>query len=266
LGGLAPVRWIFGWRTRRQIAEWLESVGVHFGGFENKLVLDVGSDVPGDLLTVVAEKFGPREIVGLNLATADRTISSNARMMKGDIRRTGFPDNHFDLIFSSSAFEHITGLDEAMTEMHRILKPGGFLFSHFGPIWSTSYGHHLWTIFEGRLYTYWDVVLPPYAHLLMSAAEIEALLIENGYEPHVARYLGEYVKTSTDQNQLFFEDYEAIFARGAFEILMFKGYDAPALAATYRKHADAALLERLRRAFPDRRNFFYDGITTLMRK
>jgi SAM-dependent methyltransferase len=36
-----------------------------------------------------------------------------------------FPDNYFDSIFSSEVFEHVFNLPEIITELHRVLKPGG---------------------------------------------------------------------------------------------------------------------------------------------
>jgi SAM-dependent methyltransferase len=38
-----------------------------------------------------------------------------------------FPDNHFDLIISNHAFEHLTDVVMAITECYRILKPNGRL-------------------------------------------------------------------------------------------------------------------------------------------
>lgn len=47
----------------------------------------------------------------------------------GDIRDTGFDDDHFDACFSWGAFEHFEeGLGAPLREARRILKPGGYLF------------------------------------------------------------------------------------------------------------------------------------------
>ena len=237
-----------------------------FGGFTGKTVLDVGADLSGGLLKVVDRRFAPREVVGINLAATDRKISSRARLEQGDIRSTRYADNTFDLIISVSAFEHISGLERALVEMHRILKPGGYLFSHFGPIWSTSYGHHLSTRHGLRTYTYWNVMLPPYCHLLMTAPEIESLLLARGYAQDLARAMSEYVTGSQDQNQLFFEDYERLFKESAFDMVLFKGYDVPHISRRYNAQITPALLDRLKARYPGRTQFSYDGIATLLRK
>lgn len=57
-----------------------------------------------------------------------------------------FPDASFDVIFSSNVLEHVERLDELMTEMRRVLKPGG-IGIHLLPtsswrIWATD-SHYL---------------------------------------------------------------------------------------------------------------------------
>lgn len=260
------MRWIRNRGRERQYGEWLESMAPLFGGFTGKTVLEVGADLSGNLLRVVEQRFSPREIVGINLTATNQNISSRARLEQGDIRSTSYADQTFDLIISVSAFEHITGLERALMEMHRILRPGGYVFSHFGPIWSTSYGHHLSTRYGMRNYTYWNVMLPPYCHLLMSAREIERLLVGRGYAPDLARAMSEYVTSSKDQNQLFFEDYEQLFKRSPFDIVLFKGYDVPEIAQRYNAEITPALLDQLKARFPGKTHFFYDGIATLLRK
>lgn len=60
-----------------------------------------------------------------------------------------FPDNHFDLIFSSNVLEHIGNLDRFQTEMKRVLKPSGVAI-HIVPsaswrIWTNS-THYLFQV------------------------------------------------------------------------------------------------------------------------
>ena len=249
-----------------QSQAWLERIAPQFGGFAGKVVLDVGTDLSGDMIVTLEQRFAAREVVGINLAAENTKLSSTTRLEQGNILETRYSDATFDLIVSSSAFEHITGLERAMDEMHRILKPGGYLYSHFGPIWSTTYGHHLWTTFGDRTFTYWNVTLPPYCHLLMTQPEIENFLIEHHYGQEVARHIAQYVLYSKEQNQLFFEDYARIFSQSKFEILLFKGYDYPYLANRYNAQVTPELLERLKGRYHDKSQFFYDGITTLLRK
>jgi SAM-dependent methyltransferase len=58
-----------------------------------------------------------------------QTIFPNHEFMRGDIRKTVFPAETFDLLFSWGAFEHFeNGPGECLRESFRILKPGGCLF------------------------------------------------------------------------------------------------------------------------------------------
>jgi len=42
-----------------------------------------------------------------------------------------FPDGYFDLVISNQVFEHVEDLDKVLSEIHRILKPGGATLNLF---------------------------------------------------------------------------------------------------------------------------------------
>lgn len=44
-----------------------------------------------------------------------------------DMTALDFPESSFDLVCSADAIEHVEGLDKALSEMKRVLKPGGHL-------------------------------------------------------------------------------------------------------------------------------------------
>lgn len=52
------------------------------------------------------------------------------------------PDASFDLIVSWSAMEHIPNPGTVFKECLRVLKPGGYLFWRFGPLYYTAWGYH----------------------------------------------------------------------------------------------------------------------------
>jgi ubiquinone biosynthesis O-methyltransferase len=45
----------------------------------------------------------------------------------GSALQLPFPDNTFDAVVASDVFEHLTELPRALSEIHRVLKPGGLL-------------------------------------------------------------------------------------------------------------------------------------------
>lgn len=245
--------------------QWIRMIACWVDGFEGKRVLEVGCDFVGSFSSEISRVGGAREVVGINPAlSASAELRPGCRIEPADARSLAYPDEHFDVVVSSSAFEHIHNLDAALAEIRRVLKRGGFLFSHWGPIWSTSYGHHLWLRHEDRIYNYHNVILPPWCHLLMAPRELGEYL-EGRYPDVLRKKIVEYVYHSSEQNQLWFDDYEKIIDASGFEVLLFKGYDTED-GKRYAELVTPSLLEQLRERFPQRTGFGYEGITALLRK
>lgn len=68
------------------------------------------------------ERF--EKIHGQNYITAD--IESPLAKVKMDIHQIPFDDNSFDVAFCNHVMEHVQDDIKAMSELHRILKPGGW--------------------------------------------------------------------------------------------------------------------------------------------
>ena len=60
----------------------------------------------------------------LDLTTAD--LFSPLADVKCDIQDMPFEDNTFDVIFCNHVLEHVDDDKKAMSELHRVMKPGGF--------------------------------------------------------------------------------------------------------------------------------------------
>ncbi len=248
-------------RHRPFVAEMAGAVG----GFEGKRVVEIGADHVGSLISAIETFGGASEVIGLNPAFPSRPVGPRSFMTQVDARASGLESASVDVVVSSSAFEHVHRLDEVLIETDRILRPGGLLYSHFGPLWSTSYGHHLWFVHGGREITYHNTLLPPWCHLLHSREEIRAMC--DGVVDDVLRdKIVDYVCDSPEQNRLFFDDYERIVDASPLEVVFLKGYDHNELAAKYPDARSPFLLEQLAARFPDRHGFLYDGITLLLRK
>jgi SAM-dependent methyltransferase len=85
---------------------------------------------------VYAMKYWGYETVGIDFASA--TVQKIKESMPdldvryGDVRRLEFPNESFDGHFSLGVIEHFwDGYDEIISEMHRVLKPGGYAFLSF---------------------------------------------------------------------------------------------------------------------------------------
>ena len=258
------------YRTRKEKGKYSDIITLinsYCGGFDGKKVLEIGSSSNGDFISDVFNSHSLAEAIGINiLQTETLKIATNFSLENGDIRKTRFKDDEFDILISSSVFEHIQNMDIALKEMNRILKPGGFVYSHFGPIWSGSYGHHLWLVEESIVHTYHNTILPPHCHLLMTEQEVARWLEQNGHSITQAKSIANYVFHSKGQNHLMFSDYERLMSN-FFEIIFLKGYDYPKLQQIYSSSITTEHLLELNKKYPlDKDNFLYDGITVLLRK
>jgi len=85
----------------------------------------------GDICDLLAARFPTAEIVGLDLTpemleeARRRPHAENISFVEGDMAATGLPDAEFDLVTGSYALRNAPDLGQALTEIHRVLKPGG---------------------------------------------------------------------------------------------------------------------------------------------
>jgi len=61
-----------------------------------------------------------------------------------DAEALEFPPDNFDVAFSYNAFEHFRHPDRVLTEMLRVVKPGGLIWLEFGPLYLSPYGEHVY--------------------------------------------------------------------------------------------------------------------------
>jgi SAM-dependent methyltransferase len=71
-----------------------------------------------------------------------RAIQSGAAFAAMDAARLGFAAKSFDFIFSFNSFEHFPDPEAVLSEALRALRPGGYLYLDFGPVWLTPKGAH----------------------------------------------------------------------------------------------------------------------------
>jgi SAM-dependent methyltransferase len=84
-----------------------------------------------------------------------------------------FEDNTFDCVLSFNTFEHFLRPPVVLSEIHRVLKPGGSVVICFEGMWSSSFGYHLLQFGEQI-----DHLIPPWGHLFLSEAQMAEALGE----------------------------------------------------------------------------------------
>jgi SAM-dependent methyltransferase len=90
------------------------------------------------------QQMGKRT-VGIDIRVegiAPAATTSGARFAAMDAGRLGFPDDSFDFILSYNSFEHFPEPDVVLHEAIRVLRPGGYIYLNFGPLWLSARGAH----------------------------------------------------------------------------------------------------------------------------
>lgn len=103
---------------------------------EGQFVLDIGCGAGIDLL-IAAQIVGPKgRVVGIDMVAAmlDRAqehiklaAADHTCVQKGSAEELEFPDNTFDVVISNGVFNLVLDKTKALSEVLRVLKPGGRL-------------------------------------------------------------------------------------------------------------------------------------------
>jgi ubiquinone/menaquinone biosynthesis methyltransferase len=100
----------------------------------------------GDIALLLARRYPGARVTGLDLnrdmlALAEKAaLRSGVEFRRADMCRTGFPDGTFDVVTGGYALRNAPGLERALAEIRRVMKPGGrgafldFAKSHRRPV------------------------------------------------------------------------------------------------------------------------------------
>lgn len=119
--------------------------------------------------------FDVQEYIGLDIKESGHPIKHKEIDVYYDGKVIPFQDDRFDSIFSSEVFEHIFNLEEILTELHRVLKPGGHMLITLPFVWDE---HEI-----------------PYDFARYTSFGISHLLKKNGFEVIAVEKTTTYVET-----------------------------------------------------------------------
>ena len=112
---------------------WRKKVVKLVGEDNPQQILDIATGT-GDLALMMA-KLNPQKIIGLDISAgmlavgkqkiAKANLSDKIEMIVGDSENMPFDDNTFDAITVSFGVRNFENLDKGLTEILRVLKPGG---------------------------------------------------------------------------------------------------------------------------------------------
>lgn len=127
-------------RGRERAATMLGYVRREAGGLLR--FLDLGM---WDGMTCAALQAMGKTAVGVDIRVEGldpRAAGSGAAFAGMDAAHLGFPDGSFDFVFSFNSFEHFPDPEAVLREALRVLRPGGYLYLDFGPVWLSPKGAH----------------------------------------------------------------------------------------------------------------------------
>jgi SAM-dependent methyltransferase len=252
-------------RSRHGLSRYQHRAIERFYSFQPNLagtILEIGSDVDGIVLKELSDR-GIGHLVGLNVDVkpAAHAGPRSYVMLRGDARWLPFRDESIASIFSIAAFEHVHDMDVALREMYRVLKPGGILYSDFGPIWSCSIGHHVFAIVDGVEARHWKPgknPVPHFGHLLLSRDQLRAAVLEKSWVfPKLADAIVEWIYDGDGVNRVFYEEYVRLFNASPLTMRHL---------APVREHVPAAIQTRLEVACPGYKDFSVRMVEVVLQK
>src|SRR5271165_6895236 len=150
----------------------------HFGELSGRQVLDVGCG-KGRFARVLHEVYPDASICALDLAEAMlRFVPAGAAPCAGSMTALPFATEKFDCAYATESLEHAVDIDAAVSEMCRVVKPGGRIViidknaEHWGrlktPAWEKWFqrkelekllGRHCAEV-SSQFISYWEDVEP----------------------------------------------------------------------------------------------------------
>jgi SAM-dependent methyltransferase len=140
------------------------------GSGTGRLIVRLAMDEDVDAVGV---DNAPQSIeMGVALVADAGSLRGRATFVEGDLYALPFPDQHFDVVFSDSVFEHLERPGDALAEARRVVRPGGAVVISVPNRWRPDG----WDLYRRLAH-------PPYRQDSFSPPELRRLFREHGLEP-----------------------------------------------------------------------------------
>lgn len=108
--------------------------------FQSALDLGCGT---GEMLKLILQQDVGKELYGIDLSgkmlhVAKSKLPEQVKVLLGDSESLPFPNNTFDVVFCNDSFHHYPAPRNVLSEVHRVLKPGGTFL--MGDCWQPLVG------------------------------------------------------------------------------------------------------------------------------
>ena len=107
--------------SRKNLYEFLESQLLSLKSGMSVLNVGSGGEIAGKINKVLAQNN-----ISVKITSLDISKDRNPDIV-GDVCDMPFPDNNFDSVFLMEVLEHVHSPHKAISEIYRVLKPGGIL-------------------------------------------------------------------------------------------------------------------------------------------
>ena len=151
-----PREWTLVWGARGQGGRYMVSRVNHARRIRGADVLLLGVGLGREI--EFWAPYRPRRILGvdiLNFREAWEVLKHGYKSLNLDFLQApadslaDLADASFDIITTENVFEHVKDLPALIAECKRVLRPGGVLFTTFGPLWYSWSGDHFSGEIEG---------------------------------------------------------------------------------------------------------------------
>ncbi|MEL7409391.1 MAG: class I SAM-dependent methyltransferase, partial [Cyanobacteria bacterium J06558_2] len=236
-------------------------------------ILDNGCDPTGRQLALLAESTTGR-VVGTNIypgfpqqTVKHRCANNEFYLMDG--QRLTFAPATFDLVISFNVLEHVPNPSQYLQECWRVMRPGGYGFFSWYPLWSGATGHHIHHDMVKQnaqrlgvtppVYSLDGTAIPFWGHLLFSPQEMLDFLGDRlRYPASLARWMRDYIYDEPDLNRWFWRDVWRSFQALDWAILEVKHCGE--------QHPDLQTLRQLKQKYGTVDHFQICGATVIVQK
>lgn len=128
--------------------------------------------------------FSVSEYIGIDIDASghDHKLSKIDHIYDG--KTLPFADQEFDYVFASEVFEHVFNLDDVLAEIHRVLRPGGYLAFTCPFVWDEHEQPYDFARYSSFAIDH-----------LMKINEFEVIMVKksSGYVSTVAQMMSSYI-------------------------------------------------------------------------